>query len=293
MSAQEYTATADYLVASVPRNSSIGDRVTVARRAVETAEAQGEGFDRKTARWYGYEGWQIGKVFFGEREDGFLLRATGPIADHVAFTLPCTDLSIARIDLAVTVWYQEDATMVAKERHVAATVSRETRQAPGRLKIRLQDGTGDGDTLYLGSRSSQVFGRVYDKWRASREEFYRHSWRWELQIKDRTADKVYRAIDGEEDRPAAIGSSVAAWFQARGVDCPAADPGGTVVSIRAPCERSDMNKRLDWLRRQVRPVIARLLKEGHEDAILDALGLVGRIAVADKEPGDPNLLKAK
>lgn len=282
MSALYYTATTDYLVASFPRNGTPGVGLCVARKADETAAAQGEGFERKQARWYGYDGWQVGRVFFGEREDGFLLRATGSIADHISFALPDAKRSIARLDLAVTVWFSQPDMMIAKEAHLTAGVSRETRRAPGRMKIRLEDGTGDGDTLYLGSRKSAVFGRVYDKGKASNEAFYLNSWRWELQISNKAADKVYDEIERETDRPATIAASVTGWFSHRGVCCPIADLGGATVSVRAPSERSDLAKQLQWLNRQVRPVINRLLKQGREADILQALGLVGSIGRADE-----------
>lgn len=282
MTALYWTAGADYLVASLPRERAPGKGYTLAQKATEAAESQGEGFETKPAAWYGYRGWQCGRVFFGERDDGYLLRATGPTADTVSFSLPSADLSIARIDLAVTVWFDQPAMMIAKEAHAAASVSRETRQTPGRMKIRLQDGTGDGDTLYLGSRKSAVFGRVYDKGKASNEEYYRNSWRWELQIANKTADRVYAEIERQEDQKGSIAASVTGWFQARGVCCPVADIGGTAADIRAPCERSDLTKQLDWLSRQVRPVINRLLKQGREADILQALGLVGSIGRADE-----------
>lgn len=281
MGLTQWTAGADYFVASLPREHAPGKGLELARKAEETAAAQGSGFERKPARWYGYTGWQIGRVFFGERPDGHLLRATGAIADHVAFTLPSAALSIARIDLAVTCWFDEDDTLVARRAHQAAGVSRETRTGPGRLKIRLEDGTGDGDTLYLGSRKSAVFGRVYDKGRATNEAFYAHSWRWELQIVNKAADRVYAAIEGEEGRQEVIAASVAAWFSSRGVDCPVTSSDRPPVSIRAPCEPSDLVKQLQWLERQVRPVINRLLKQGREDDILQALGLIGHIGRAE------------
>ena len=284
MGLTQWTAGADYLVASLPRETAPGKGLDLSRKAEETAAAQGEGFERKPARWYGYTGWQIGRVFFGERPDGHLLRATGSIADLVAFTLPGASLSIARLDLAVTCWFDEDDTLLAKRAQEGAVVSRETRSLPTRPKIRLQDGTGDGDTLYLGSRKSAIFGRVYDKGRATNEAFYHQSWRWELQISNKAADRVYAAIESEENRQETIATSVAAWFLSRGVDCPVTCTNRSPVSIRAPCEPSDLVKQLQWLERQVRPVINKLLKQGREADILAALGLVGHIGRADSSP---------
>lgn len=283
MGLTQWTAGADYFVASLPRAHAPGQGLELSRKAEEAAAAQGDGFERKPARWYGYTGWQIGRVFFGERPDGHLLRATGAVADLVAFTLPSAGLSIARLDLAVTCWFDEDDMMIAKRAQAAAAVSRETRALPKKPKIRLQDGTGDGDTLYLGSRKSAVFGRVYDKGRATNEAFYEHSWRWEIELHNRTADKVYAAIEGEEDRQETIAASVSSWFSSRGVECPVTCANRSPVSIRAPCEPSDLVKQLQWLERQVRPVLNKLLKQGREADILQALGLIGHIGRAEPD----------
>src|SRR5690349_13528334 len=73
----------------------------------------GKQIERERLRWYGYDGWVVGKVFYGEREDGYCLRATGAAAHVVCPIIPYGGASVARIDLAVTLWYDEDDTMVA------------------------------------------------------------------------------------------------------------------------------------------------------------------------------------
>jgi len=93
---------ADYLVVTVPRT--------------EAAEAA---YPVMVAYWlpdpqpfalYGYRGYKSGKVFLGEREDRYLVQATGAIAHDVALRMPLPvdhELSVARIDVQVTLVTQD------------------------------------------------------------------------------------------------------------------------------------------------------------------------------------------
>lgn len=282
MRAHKVVSGVDYLTLTCPRNAPIASRVSVARAATRAAELQGEGKEKARARWYGYDGWQQGRIFFGEREDGFMVRATSAVANDLAFLLPSADLSISRIDVQVTVWYEEPAMMLAKEMHAAACVSRETRQAARRMKIRLEDGSGDGDTLYLGSRSSAVFGRIYDKHKESSNASYTNAWRWELQVKDELADRLYTEVRSSDLPAAEITRTVGGWFAYRGAGIPGLSDVQDDCTLDEHRPPSDDERSLMWLDRQVKPVLKRLVKHGRFSDILKALDLAELVTIRDQ-----------
>jgi DNA relaxase NicK len=127
-------------------------------------------------------------------------------------------------------------------------------------------------TVYLGSRTSERYGRVYDKLAESRDEHYRHCWRWEVEVKGEPAGNL---ADRLVDAPDAAGQMLALlsdYFSTAGVAPPLIVPRlGERWQIAT--RSTDDARRLRWLAEQVRPVLDGLTARGWGTDARSALGL--------------------
>ncbi len=134
-----------------------------------------------------------------------------------------------------------------------------------------------GETLYIGSRRSDQFGRLYDK--AAEEAntaLFGRKWRYEVEYKDRRAQNVMKALIEPEKRvplPALIQNAVWWWFDERNIP-PLFDRAyNQRVAFETSGKITDTSRQLTWLTKQVQPTVKRLLAQGEEDAVWAALGL--------------------
>lgn len=129
-----------------------------------------------------------------------------------------------------------------------------------------------GDTLYLGARSSGRFMRIYDKKRESKLEENR--WRAELELKSDMAHITTQAIlSSKGNWPQMIQSQVLSGLAAWGVSVEDLERQYPLVSAGTK-PKSDVERQLLWLSKQVGPTVETLLKHGYVDEVLAALGLV-------------------
>lgn len=227
----------------------------------------------KPWRWQGYSGAACPHICAGTREDGHIFQASGAAADDArGLGLPWDN--VPRVDVAVTVWYETD--MAATIAH-HARISRRFSAGKGATgwKVTHIDGGEDGDTTYIGSRSSDTFIRVYDKWRESqRSEDYTYAIRYELECKGDAAAQVWAAAHRTAPGREYLAGLVRAVGAARGVFLPELPEAVAVPPPAVRTVRTDTERRLAWLRNQVAPSVAKLLTAGvSRDTILAELGL--------------------
>lgn len=222
---------------------------------------------------HGYEGWTCGPVSFGSRGDGHLLRVSGPSADAVSRWLPEDGYNVSRLDVAHTVWVGEGVYNVRGAVEESARAAAAGALSPVRRHVGLIDSGPEGQTLTVGSRTSVQYGRVYDKWRESGDDYYQGAWRFEVEYKAPLAKQVAQQLPADQRRGASIAATVGQWFGARGVDVPAALGGDSVAAV-LPSRRSRSDQEtLDWIRVQVAPPVSRLICAVGRDEVLYALGL--------------------
>ena len=137
----------------------------------------------------------------------------------------------------------------------------------------------EGGTLYVGHRSSDIFGRLYDKGAQLGGELPpRMLWRYEVEYKRRPAAEIAAGLWGPctstDDRRALILTNVEAFFRERGLPVPFAAPVDDHHSVvRFATRQEDAEKTLRWLTQQVQPAIMRLSLAGRTEAVSEALGL--------------------
>jgi DNA relaxase NicK len=153
------------------------------------------------------------------------------------------------------------------------------------FKVHVRDGFGDGDTLEIGTRGSEVYLRLYDKHREGFKkthskqvqpgQFVPGSWRYEAELKGGAATELYcrlfEAPDGPEGHSQGVLMEVRGLFMDRGLDLPVGDV--TADKIREKRYRSDLDRTRAWLRSAVRPTIKQLIADGYLAEVFSDLGL--------------------
>jgi hypothetical protein len=231
-------------------------------------------FETRSARLRGYEGERPHpSMFVGSMAgQGTLVVATGSLSEYVVDELRDAD-HCARIDLQLTLWVSQDAdTLISKARDYADSF----RKAPGRLgrpfSIRHEQTLGSGDTLYLGSRTSERFGRIYNKGAESGELEYSGSIRYEVELKNDAATRFYRRYVATTDPTACLLSEVLRDFSEWGIHLPTNLADKYPKRIEATPDPFSAERKLEWLRNGVSGTVDKLLDEGVEfEAIYDAL----------------------
>jgi hypothetical protein len=129
------------------------------------------------------------------------------------------------------------------------------------------DGGGRGNTLNVGSRSSNYYGRIYDKHRESGDDAFRRCWRYEVEAKNDAAEVFRQFINSNAGDAASIASLVAAWFGDRGIGV-RYRPGVACALAPIGADPTDDIRTLKWLRAAVAPALARLLERYTRDALV-------------------------
>jgi DNA relaxase NicK len=251
---------------------------------------RGKGNTCSDTSTHGYRGWVSGQIQIGERHDGLYFRASGEAAEHVWKEATELGYRASRIDLAATVWYDRARQEVAREAYAASTsvVHRAGRPPSGGLYLN----ASGGSTCYVGSRSSEKYGRIYDKAAESGSADYRNSWRYELELKGDSAAVTAVQLSKKSDYRRVISEYVAGYFAPRGVriDWHGVEPN----DLPDPTGRlSDDDSRLAWLASAVAPAVRQLSSRIGLSELLGALGLSGLDLHDDRlERPKPSKLKS-
>ncbi len=237
---------------------------------VEQAEA--EGGIIKPAMIGGYEGYMVNSSFYGVRYDGCMVRVSGAGALGLAQAVDWWFAHPTRIDVQITAWFDSYDPCLAEVNYAEALSYREANPKLQLAHPVLIKGGAKGSTLILGSRSSPKYGRHYDKYAESKDDYYYGAWRWECEYKADGAQEVVRRLsECDWDHRACAGIVVGQW-EAWGCWIPTGLGTGAepiVLSRR----KSDVETRLQWLREQVGPSVRELMDLGHTKKVIEALGL--------------------
>jgi DNA relaxase NicK len=180
--------------------------------------------------------------------------------------------NVSRVDLAVTARPDVATDGLARAGYRAASERPRGRgRSPELTLIVSQD---RGDTLYIGSRKSDVLGRLYNKEKEADEPAYQGCWRWEVQYRRSYALSAVRGLQASPEASETIIGTVGRWFRDRGVSTPYREmvAGASVV---APRPTPDDERWLTWARRCVRPRAQELAERYGWRFVAESL--VGRI----------------
>lgn len=220
---------------------------------------------KKQFKFGGATGWQKGAVRYAEktREDlgklWAILMVTGEQSEvgfRIASSLDA--LRFTRCDCAVDIFMYEK--VLGLPRLIKDNYK-------GKSKIVLFE-SEIGDTLYVGSRESDAYLRIYDKGKAYNLEQGR-VYRWEVEYKGALAmPAVEKVRDGGRG---AIRELVFGEAKHKSVPSPIVEGQRGIKRERVTVSSAEM--KLAWLARQVAPTVGWLNRLGMRDEVIKALQL--------------------
>jgi len=228
------------------------------------------GFEVKGWSMSGYHGWKCGRLQFGERSDGALVRLSSGLAASAWFDVWQITGRCSRVDVQVTLLC--DGPVPSEVFALAAqtkTFYGERKDGP---TLTLWSDNQEGATFYIGRRSSSLYFRGYNKAAQSELPEHERCLRLEVEVKNRlTQWCIARVMSGVSVKFGCI-EFVSEYLEARGIT-----PSLMNDIPRSFYERlmpvTDRLNSLCWLRSQIRPVVQRLLEDGLGEEVRDALGL--------------------
>jgi DNA relaxase NicK len=239
----------------------------VAQELVEEEIERGN--DKRNSKLQGYHGSRAGGATFGVRYDGYICQLRGATARDNWHRLIPHASNVSRIDVQATFRFETPQTDLMRR---AFDRARKAKMKPGRKpSFRLTWDTKKGQTLNFGSRSSDIFGRMYDKGRESKTEVSDLLIRQEVEYKNDPAMSVAKRLDGSEDEAMLAASLACSEFRDRAI---ITHPllNGEVESARVATS-SDDARRLAYIRASLSKTVQKVLRTFTVEEVIDALGL--------------------
>lgn len=214
-----------------------------------------------------------GGVAYGERAGGneAILQAWGALSSTIGRKLSTALIKPTRCDLQVTVLH---STAQPAVREMLETLPSQEHTYSAIVPM-----NNTGGTLYIGHRSSDRFGRLYDKGaQLGLDVPARTLWRYEVEYKRQMAAQVVAGLWGDSvssgEKRAFIMQNVETFFREHGVPVPFSAGSDHYHSVvRYGTRQQDSLRTLKWLSQQVKPAVFRLALDGKADAVAEALGL--------------------
>lgn len=262
--------------------SSSQDSIPLYARAVEFLNLEYRlGNRNRPISPNGYEGILCGHVFAGKQGDNVMVRVSGKLAGAFFLDTVGLDVSCTRIDLQATYRLDEDDEKYGhKEQHKALAA----RRSSGKTHlghIRHIIGNGAGDTTSVGSRSSSRYGRLYDKQRESDKDEYKCCWRYELELKKPLSDVIRnRLVQADLKEPVVLGTIKWQWGQ-WGFDVSFIDTKAQSLE-GLPASSSDVDRKLEWIKRQVGPSMSYCVEKGYGDQLAMVIEQATGLVLTDK-----------
>lgn len=223
----------------------------------------------------GYVGTSVSGSFVGDRFDGLFVRFTGAWADKAFWNVFYPGMHVSRLDLQVTYWNGPKREYTGNTARRQANDKNATLVKNKRRKVWEVCSDDGGHSVYVGSRKSEQYCRVYNKGAESKEKRYQHSWRYEVEYHNQyatsIAEQLYRRSD---EREQVVSATVAQFFNERGITVPWTSDKKFVIMPSNEQPVSDIQTSLEWLRKQVRPTVKRLIGLGFRGNVIEALALL-------------------
>jgi hypothetical protein len=268
----------DWLTLTLPADEPTGELwIQQGLRVIDTIGRGG--YEIKPRSMQGYYGASAGNCFVGSREDGHMMQLTGAHAnDHFASVFRL-DAHVSRIDVQCTAKFKVMPTNIAIRSYGDASTNNKTLPEGRRRRLVIIRGNDGGDTFYLGSPSSDQRGRIYNKAVQSESPKYARCWRYEVVYRNDLATQLSRTVPYPlETRAKWAEEMVYRWYDKRGVhNCGIDHEIDVYLPLSSPIP-SDVERKLNWLHKQVGPTVRYLIEAGYRDTILTSLGLTGAVS---------------
>lgn len=261
----------DWITATAQAGSSGRPFRQVGASIIDDERAAGG--DVKPAALRDYVGWRGDGFFVGKRAADAIITATGRRAPPHWENVTRHADNVSRLDLQVTLWTHGEQPELAREEWENLRQLPPSRGRPRSLT--LIQSHPHGETLNVGKRSSDAYGRCYDWATAHKAGEPRTIWRFEVEYKRLYASRHSRALLTVDDRERSIRDTVHAWFAVRGVRLPWSlqDSQLSVESSALEIQRDP----LAWFETSVSKTLAKAINRYGLPRVLLALGLSDKV----------------
>lgn len=275
---QTQAASVDWLTVTAKEATYQGLLFDEANRVMDVLKRQGN--VQKPWGFKGYTGYSCGGFRWGSRHDSSICMLSGDVAQMNWPVMLAWAGKVTRLDLAVTVTLLEPLANVASDAYDFLTL-RGTVSGGRTRKYTLMQNNSGGQTMYVGSRASDQYGRLYDKGREQDKDDtipIGKIWRFEVEFKayraDRIAAQLLEVARFEQTHARdQIAATVYKWYLSRGIKPIWDADDNAAFSMETSAKLSDEEVTLEWLSRQVSPSVTRLIERGRGTEVLEALGI--------------------
>lgn len=257
----------DWITATANEGESKNAQWTLAESEFQRALDRGERI-RPDSR-LGYVGYSVDNFFHGRSENGTMIIASSARADDLFRSVAGVSDNVSRLDLQVTISTGSEQPHLAKQAYDLLSS-----RPPCSVRVRnctYIENQPQGETLNVGKRTSDWYGRLYDK--ASETKCYqpRTVWRWEVEVKRRSAKRIAAYLRSHHSNKAPAREVVFNYFNRRGL-LPPFTLSGLSCSQEFIDDRRTRNT-LDWFRDTLSKCVQNQIGEHGRAQVLDALGL--------------------
>lgn len=218
-----------------------------------------------------YAGSGIASMRWGYSDHlGYIILISGADAERFWQHLEPGRHRVTRLDLCVD-FRPEKPTLMSQE--LFAGLSKQRRAEYPMLSLFI--GPRGGDTLYVGSRHSQQFGRLYDKGVESGKEQPGVKWRAEVEYKKPLAGEMAGELilENSATRQQAIIDTVLHWFSDRGINVLPDSENKLAINVSVEQRLTTAGRKLAWLHSQVQPSVQTLISLGLGREVMKSLAL--------------------
>lgn len=239
----------------------------VSEGLIETQRVAGRDVRRATLR--DYTGWRGEHLFVGMRDADAIITASADVAAHHWHTIARAARNVSRLDLQASVWTHGEQPALARMAYQKLKRSPAKRGRPRSFTlIRTHP---QGETLNVGKRQSDAYGRLYDWSSAHKQGEASTIWRYEVELKRAMALGHTHTLLGADDHRNMAAHLVYQWFDKRGVR-PTYDLEGDRFSNGYSLTEPNRDT-LEWFRSSVSKTVAKAINRHGLEAVLLALGL--------------------
>lgn len=236
------------------------------------------GVEIRPASLRDYRGFRAPGIFSGRRSEDSIIVVSGSHAPPHWASITRLASNVSRLDLQATVWTHGEQPPLSRWYYARAI-----RQKPSRGRPRsysLVRTHPAGDTLYVGKRLSDYYGRVYDYATAHKQGQPRTLWRFEVELKRQVALAHSRTLLSSGTPRNSAEQLVHSWYLNRGLHptwSVQESPPLEEVTF-SPIDRDT----LQWMEKSLSKTVATAIHRHGLPAVLDALGLSRLVMVKSK-----------
>jgi len=219
--------------------------------------------------WLGFDGYKCKGLFFGRREHDVMLCLSGNLSHDLGRVAIEASTNVSRLDLQVTLYTEGEEVQLARDTWMHLKKVPKGNGRPRTFSMVI--GHPVGQTLYVNSRASDNFGRIYDKGIESKLAPAGMLWRYEVEFKREVARHEAHELAPSQQLSIDAGDRVRSWYTKRQVEPPFPAMG----SLSYKCGRLQDNHTdvLTWFRNSLTRTVEKAIEKHGLELVLDSLGL--------------------